>query len=43
MGGLVDAFVDNSLLTVPSKILAGLVGMGLTLFLARQMKGLFVR
>ena len=43
VGAAVDTYLHEHSVTLHYKIAAGLAGVGLTLFVARQLKNLFVR
>lgn len=43
LGELIDAHLHDHPVTLHFKLLAGLAGAGLVLFLARTMRGIFVR
>ena len=43
IGAAVDAYLHDHSITFHYKVFAGLAGIGVTLFIARQLKNLFVR
>jgi len=43
LGTVIDSYLHDHDITIHFKILAGLLGAGLILFLAQKMKGIFLR